>query len=83
MLTVKEHLELAVNALDAERDQLLHALQLATASNYAKPYTAAIDKALVTNHEAELHISNLLFTVHHPTAPPYRLKPGIIQPRRG
>lgn len=82
MPTVKEHLVLALNALDAERDQLLLALQLATASNYAPQMTAAIDKALRTNHEAELHLSNVIATIHHPAAPPYRLKPGMIQPKQ-
>jgi len=82
MPTVKQYLQLALTAMDAERDHLLQALQLATASNYNHRLTTAIDKALRTNHEAELHLSNLIAAIHHPAAPPYHLKPGMFHPRR-
>lgn len=82
MLTIKDNLNLALDALHNERTALLDALRLAAQTGYDQPWLNAIDKALLMSHDASLLVGNVLATIRHPSQPAYGLKPGIIQPKR-
>jgi len=80
MPTIRYYLSDARSYLDFERQQLDQALTLATNSGYDQHWLDALNKALVNNHEATLHIANIQANIKHPAEPPFGLKPGITPP---